>query len=119
MQAAIDDESPSTLQNTGVIRSGYSQELDSVIDASRHARDWIANLEAVERERTGIKTLKVGYNKVFGYYIEISRGAAERAPDNYIRKQTLVNAERFITPEMKEYETLVLNAEDRIREIER
>ncbi|MGE5643110.1 MAG: DNA mismatch repair protein MutS [Byssovorax cruenta] len=118
LQAAIDDESPSTLQNTGVIRSGYSQELDSVIDASRHARDWIANLEAVERERTGIKTLKVGYNKVFGYYIEISRGAAERAPENYIRKQTLVNAERFITPEMKEYETLVLNAEERIREIE-
>ncbi|HSJ87727.1 MAG TPA: DNA mismatch repair protein MutS [Anaerolineales bacterium] len=118
LQAAIDDESPSTLQNTGVIRGGYSQELDSVIEASRHARDWIANLESVERERTGIKTLKVGYNKVFGYYIEISRGAAERAPENYIRKQTLVNAERFITPEMKEYETLVLNAEDRIREIE-
>jgi DNA mismatch repair protein MutS len=118
LQASIDDESPATLQNTGIIRPGYSQELDSVVDASKHARDWIANLEAVERERTGIKTLKVGYNKVFGYFIEISRGAAERAPENYIRKQTLVNAERFITPEMKEYETLVLNAEDRIREIE-
>jgi hypothetical protein len=101
-----------------VIRAGYSQELDSVIDASKHARDWIANLESVEREKTGIKTLKVGYNKVFGYYIEISRGAAERAPEHYIRKQTLVNAERFITPEMKEYETLVLNAEERIKEIE-
>ncbi len=118
LQNAIDDDPPSTLQNTGIIRSGYSQELDSVIDASKHARDWIANLESVEREKTGIKTLKVGYNKVFGYYIEISRGAAERAPESYIRKQTLVNAERFITPEMKEYETLVLNAEDRIREIE-
>ena len=118
LQACIDDEPPATLQNTGVIRPGYSQELDSVIEASQHARDWIAGLEAVERERTGLKTLKVGYNKVFGYYIEISRGAAERAPSNYIRKQTLVNAERFITPEMKEYETLVLNAEDRIREIE-
>ena len=118
LQNAIDDDSPSTLQNTGVIRAGYSQELDSVIEASRHAREWIANLESVERQRTGIKTLKVGYNKVFGYYIEISRGAAEKAPENYIRKQTLVNAERFITPEMKEYETLVLNAEDRIREIE-
>src|ERR1051325_5892140 len=118
LQAAIDDESPATLQNTGVIRTSYSQELDSVVEASKHARDWIANLESVERERTGIKTLKVGYNKVFGYFIEISRGAAERAPENYIRKQTLVNAERFITPEMKEYETLVLNAEDRIREIE-
>jgi DNA mismatch repair protein MutS len=118
LQSAIDEEPPATLQNTGIIRPGYSQELDSVIDASKHARDWIANLESVERDRTGIKTLKVGYNKVFGYYIEISRGAADRAPENYIRKQTLVNAERFITPEMKEYETLVLNAEERIREIE-
>jgi DNA mismatch repair protein MutS len=118
LQSAIDEDPPSTLQNTGIIRPGYSQELDSVIDASKHARDWIANLESVEREKTGLKTLKVGYNKVFGYYIEISRGAADRAPEHYIRKQTLVNAERFITPEMKEYETLVLNAEDRIREIE-
>ncbi len=118
LQNAIDDDPPATLQNTGVIRAGYSQELDSVIEASKHARDWIANLEGVEREKTGIKTLKVGYNKVFGYYIEISRGAAEKAPESYIRKQTLVNAERFITPEMKEYETLVLNAEERIKEIE-
>ncbi len=118
LQNAIADEPPATLQNTGVIRSGYSEELDSVIEASQHARDWIANLESVERQRTGLKTLKVGYNKVFGYFIEISRGAADKAPENYIRKQTLVNAERFITPEMKEYETLVLNAEDRIREIE-
>ncbi|HET6597612.1 MAG TPA: DNA mismatch repair protein MutS [Anaerolineales bacterium] len=118
LQACIDDEPPATLQNTGIIRPGYSQELDSVIEASQHARDWIASLESVERDRTGIKSLKVGYNKVFGYYIEISRGAAEKAPSNYIRKQTLVNAERFITPEMKEYETLVLNAEERIREIE-
>jgi DNA mismatch repair protein MutS len=115
---AIDEDPPSTLQNTGVIRPGYSQELDSVIDASKHARDWIANLEGIEREKTGIKTLKVGYNKVFGYYIEISRGAADKAPESYIRKQTLVNAERFITPQMKEYETLVLNAEERIKEIE-
>ncbi len=118
LQNAIDDDPPSTLQNTGVIRPGYSQELDGVIEASKHARDWIANLEGVEREKTGIKTLKVGYNKVFGYYIEISRGAADKAPESYIRKQTLVNAERFITPEMKEYETLVLNAEERIKEIE-
>ena len=78
LESSIDDDPPATLQNTGIIRSGYSQELDSVIEASKHARDWIANLEAVERERTGIKTLKVGYNKVFGYYIEISRGAAEQ-----------------------------------------
>ena len=118
LKSAIDDDPPATLQNTGIIRAGYSAELDGVIEASKHARDWIANLEGVEREKTGIKTLKVGYNKVFGYYIEISRGAADKAPESYIRKQTLVNAERFITPEMKEYETLVLNAEERIREIE-
>lgn len=118
LQNALDDDPPATLQNTGVIRPGYSAELDGVMDASKHAREWIANLESVEREKTGIKTLKVGYNKVFGYYIEISRGAADKAPEHYIRKQTLVNAERFITPEMKEYETLVLNAEERIKEIE-
>ena len=118
LESAIADEPPATLQNVGSIRPGYSQELDSIIEASQHARDWIANLESVERQRTGIKTLKVGYNKVFGYYIEISRGAADKAPENYIRKQTLVNGERYITPEMKEYETLVLNAEERIREVE-
>lgn len=118
LQAAIDDDPPATLQNTGIIRSGFSSELDGVIEASRHAREWINNLEPVERQRTGIKTLKVGYNKVFGYYIEISHGQAGNAPSDYIRKQTLVNAERYITPEMKEYETLVLNAEERIREIE-
>lgn len=116
--AAISDDPPATLQNTGIIRPGYSAELDGVIDASAHAREWINNLEAIERERTNIKTLKVGYNKVFGYYIEISAGQAANAPASYIRKQTLVNAERYITPEMKEYETLVLNAEERIREIE-
>lgn len=115
---AIDDDPPATLHNVGVIRAGYSSELDQVIEASQHARDWINNLEAIEKERTGIKTLKVGYNKVFGYFIEVTRVNSTSVPDEYIRKQTLVNAERFITPELKEYETLVLNAEDRIKEIE-
>lgn len=118
LQSALNENPPATLQNTGVIRPGYSAELDGVIEASRHAREWINNLETIERQRTGIKSLKVGYNKVFGYYIEISQGQAGNAPSDYIRKQTLVNAERFITPEMKEYETLVLNAEERIHEIE-
>jgi len=118
LESSVADDPPATTQNTGIIRPGYSAELDGVISASAHARDWINNLEAIERERTGIKTLKVGYNKVFGYYIEISAGQAANAPKEYIRKQTLVNAERYITPEMKEYETLVLNAEERIREIE-
>jgi DNA mismatch repair protein MutS len=118
LQSSIADDPPATLQNSGIIRPGYSAELDGVVEASRHAREWINNLEAIERKRTGIKTLKVGYNKVFGYFIEISQGQAANAPSEYIRKQTLVNAERFITPEMKEYETLVLNAEEHIREIE-
>jgi len=118
LESAIAEDPPATLQNTGVIRSGYSAELDGVIERSRHAREWIANLENVERERTGIKTLKVGYNKIFGYYIEVTRANAELVPDEYIRKQTLVNAERYITPEMKEYEALVLNAEDSIHQIE-
>lgn len=119
LEAAIDDDPPATLANVGIIRKGYSAELDGVLAASSHAREWIANLESVERQRTGIKSLKVGFNKVFGYYIEITRANTESAPPEYIRKQTLVNAERYITPEMKEYETKVLNAEDRIREIER
>jgi DNA mismatch repair protein MutS len=118
LKQAIQAEPPATLQRTGVICRGYSDELDNVVESSRHAREWIANLEDVERQRTGIKTLKVGYNKVFGYYIEITRSNTSLAPDDYIRKQTLVNAERYITPEMKEYETLVLNAEERIRAIE-
>jgi len=118
LQTGIADDPPATLQNIGVIRPGFSSNLDNVIEASRHAREWIANLESVERERTGIKSLKVGYNKVFGYYIEITRTNADMVPDEYLRKQTLVNAERYITPELKEYETLVLNAEEHIREIE-
>jgi DNA mismatch repair protein MutS len=118
LQAAVSDDPPATLSNVGIIRSGYSAELDGVVERSRHAREWIASLESVERERTGIKTLKVGFNKVFGYYIELTRANASQAPAEYIRKQTLVNAERYITPEMKEYEALVLNAEERIHEIE-
>ena len=118
LEQSLADEPPATLQNTGVIKTGYSEELDNVVEMSSHAREWISNLEAVERERTGIKSLKVGYNKVFGYYLEITHSNTSQVPAEYIRKQTLVNAERYITPEMKEYEALVLNAEERIREIE-
>ena len=119
LSAALMDEPPATLGNTGIFRPGFSVELDNVMESSRHARNWIANLESVERKRTHIKTLKVGYNKVFGYYIEVTKANTDLVPDEYIRKQTLVNAERYITPEMKEYEALVLNAEERIKEIER
>jgi DNA mismatch repair protein MutS len=118
LEQSIPEDPPATLSQNGVIRPGYSEELDRVVEGAREAREWIANLEAAEKDRTGIRTLKVGYNKIFGYYIEVSRGHAKSVPADYIRKQTLVNAERFITPEMKDYETRVLNAEERIREIE-
>ena len=118
LQKAIADDSPATLQNCGVIRQGYSEELDRILESTKNSREWIANLEKNEKKRTGIKTLKVGFNKVYGYYLEITKSYLNQVPNEYIRKQTLVNAERFITAELKDYETLVLNAEDRIREIE-
>jgi len=118
LAAAIADEPPATLASTGVIRPGFSAELDGIHIASRDAKEWIANLEPAERARTGIKSLKVGYNKVFGYYLEVTTANAALAPADYIRKQTLVNAERYITPELKEYESLVLNADERILELE-
>jgi DNA mismatch repair protein MutS len=118
LNAAIQDDPPATLANIGVIRKGFSAELDNVLDSSEHAREWIANLEKEERKRTGIKSLKVGYNKVYGYYIEVTKTNTDLVPEDYIRKQTLVNSERYITPELKEYETLVLNAEEQIHDIE-
>jgi DNA mismatch repair protein MutS len=119
VNAAITDDPPAVLNTIGTIRTGYSAQLDDLIQRSQHARDWIANLEDIERKRSGIDKLKVGYNKVFGYYIEVTNANAHRVPDNYIRKQTLVNGERYITPEMKDYENLVLNAEDQILALER
>lgn len=115
---ALVAEPPANLSNGGVIAPGYSAELDSITSAARNAKDWVAALERTERERTGLKSLKVGYNKVFGYYIEITTANVPQAPADYIRKQTLANAERFITPELKEYESLILNAEERLVELE-
>jgi len=119
LELALAEDPPAVLGTTGVIRTGFAQELDDILSASQDARDWIKNLESLERKRTGISTLKVGYNKVFGYYIEVTQANAQLVPNDYIRKQTLVRAERYITPELKEYESLVLNAEERIKEIER
>jgi len=115
---AIVADPPANLSNGGVIAPNYSAELDSITYAARNAKDWVAALEKTERERTGIKSLKVGYNKVFGYYIEITTPNVPQAPPEYIRKQTLTNAERYITPELKEYESLILNAEERLVELE-
>ena len=118
IEQAIADDAPATLASGGVIHPGFSAELDNVVTASRDAKRWVANLEATERKRTGIKSLKVGYNKVFGYYIEVTKANLDAVPEEYIRKQTLVNAERFITPELKEYESLILNAQERILDLE-
>jgi DNA mismatch repair protein MutS len=118
IEQAIADDAPATLASGGVIRPGFSAELDNVATASRDAKRWVANLETTERKRTGIKSLKVGYNKVFGYYVEVTKANLDAVPEEYIRKQTLVNAERFITPELKEYESLILNAQERILDLE-
>ena len=119
ISSAINDEPPATLNTTGLIREGYSGELDSIVNSSRDAREWIANLEAQERRRTGIASIKVSYNKVFGYYIEVTNAHVDKAPEEYVRKQTLVNAERYITPELKEYESRVLSADEEILATER
>ncbi len=115
---SVVDNPPLSLVDGGVIKNGYSPELDELRDISIHGKDWIANLQKIERERTGISSLKVSFNKVFGYYIEISHANKDKIPEDYIRKQTLVNSERFITPDLKAYEEKILNAEEKIYELE-
>ena len=115
---AITDEPSSSLGEGNIIRQGFSEELDKLRLTSKNAKQYLANLERQEREKTGIKSLKVGFNKVFGYYIEVSKSNLAQVPQDYIRKQTLVGGERFFTPELKEYESLILNARDRISELE-
>ena len=113
-------EQPSQIVGDGkVIKSGYSNELDEVRSDAGSAIDYISRLETDERQRTGIKSLKVSYNKVFGYYIDVNKSHISKVPSNYIRRQTLTNSERFITPEMKEYESKVLSAKDKINELEK
>jgi DNA mismatch repair protein MutS len=115
---AIVDEPPFVIKEGGLIRAGYNVELDELKKATGGGKQWIAELEAQERRRTGIKSLKVGFTRVFGYFIEVTNSNAEQVPPDYIRKQTLVNAERFITPELKEKESLILNADERMKELE-
>ncbi len=115
---ALVDAPPATLADGGVIRDGYSEELDELRALSRNGKDWIARMQQSECERTGIASLKVGFNRVFGYFIEITNAHKAKVPDDYIRKQTLVNAERYITPALKEYEEKVLSAEERIGALE-
>lgn len=111
--AAIPDEPPLSLKDGGIIRPGYNEELDQLRQAAGNAREWLNSLEARERERTGIKSLKVGFNQVFGYYIEITRSNLSLVPSDYQRKQTLSTGERFITPELKQYEDIILGAAEK------
>ncbi|MGA8921966.1 MAG: DNA mismatch repair protein MutS, partial [Candidatus Dormiibacterota bacterium] len=120
LAAALVEDPPATMRDGGAIRPGYDADLDGISEASRSAREWISRLEAIERRRTGIRTLKVGFNKVFGYYIEVSHANTAQLPAEYVRKQTLTGAERYLTPELKEKEAVVLSAQERTaaRELE-
>ena len=119
IEESIVSEPAGAVGDGNVIRPGFSPEMDELKSSSTNARQFIAGLEQRERDRTEIKGLKVGYNQVFGYYIEVSKSNIDKVPEDYIRRQTLTNAERYIVPELKEYESLVLNARDRLEEAER
>jgi len=118
IESSIVDSPPLSVADGGVIKRNFSPELDELRDISLNSKDWIANLQKTERENTKISSLKVSYNQVFGYYIEISNTHKDKVPENYIRKQTLVNSERYITPELKIYEDKILHAEEKIYELE-
>ena len=118
IRAAVTDSPPFSIREGGFIRDGYDLELDELRSLSRDSRQWVQDMEAREKESTGIKSLKISYNKVFGYYIEVTHANTTAVPANYVRKQTLVNAERYITPELKEFETKILGAQEKIVNLE-
>jgi DNA mismatch repair protein MutS len=113
LERSITDEPPVSIREGGIIKKGYNAQLDELKDMAAHGKDWVARLQQQERERTGIRSLKIGYNKVFGYYIEVTKTNLSQVPDEYIRKQTTSNAERFFTPELKEQESIILSADDK------
>lgn len=119
LERTLAEEPPVQVADGGVILAGYHPELDELRDAASGGREWVAGLQAREREATGIPSLKVSYNKAFGYYIEVTRANQDKVPDTFVRKQTLVNAERFITPELKEWEAKILGADERAKELEK
>ncbi len=118
IEAALVDDPPAKISEGGLIRDGYNEELDELRDIASSGKEWVTNLEKEESEKTGIPSLKVGFNKVFGYYLEVTNTHAEKVPEHYIRKQTLVNSERYITPELKEMEEKILTAEEKIEQLE-
>lgn len=116
--SSIEDEPPISQRDGDIIKAGYNEEVDRLRDAKTKGKTWLAELEAGEREKTGIKNLRIKYNKVFGYYLEVTNSFKDLVPDYYVRKQTLTNAERYITPELKELEDTILGAEDRLTSLE-
>ena len=118
IDAAIEEEPPITVREGGIIKDGYHEEIDRLREAKSQGKNWLAELEAKEREKTGIKNLKIKFNKVFGYYLEVTNSFKDLVPDYYTRKQTLTNAERYITPELKEMEDMILGAEDKLVQLE-
>lgn len=118
LERALVDDPPVSVKEGGLIRDGYHEGLDRYREASRNGKTWIASLESKERERTGIRSLKVGFNKVFGYYIEVTKANLSLVPEDYERKQTLAQAERYVTPELKEKESFILEAEEKMGELE-
>lgn len=118
LNASIDDDPPISVRDGDIIKAGFNEEVDKLREAKTQGKCWLADLEAKEREKTGIKSLRIKYNKVFGYYLEVTNSFKELVPDYYVRKQTLTNAERYITPELKELEDTILGSEDRLVQLE-
>ena len=118
IEKAIVDDPPMTIKDGGIIKIGYDEEIDKLKTATTEGKNWIVNLEAEEREKTGIKNLKVGFNKVFGYFIEVTKSYLSQVPDRYVRKQTLTNAERYITEDLKNLENQILGAEEKVVNLE-
>jgi DNA mismatch repair protein MutS len=118
IDSAIVEEPPLSVRDGGMIKPGYNEQLDELFDLSKNGKQWIAKFQQKERDRTGIKSLKVGYNKVFGYYLEVTKANVSQVPDDYIRKQTMTNAERFYTPELKERESAILSADEKMVALE-
>ena len=118
LDRSIDEEPPISVRDGDIIKTGYNQEVDRLREAKTQGKTWLADLESKEREKTGIKSLRIKYNKVFGYYLEVTNSFKDLVPDYYVRKQTLTNAERYITPELKELEDTILGSEDRLVQLE-
>ena len=118
LEASITEDPPLAVKEGGIIREGYNEQVDTYRNSKTQGKSWLAQLEAEEKEKTGIRNLKIKYNKVFGYYLEVTNSFKDLVPEYYTRKQTLTNAERYITPKLKELEDMILGAEDKLFALE-